>query len=83
MEINDKFVYVITEQKKYLSNVFRNIGFALVAPCGSILFQWIVSKNGAYFAHFLFSALSFFLGIVFMVIGYNFLEEKKSESRRI
>ena len=68
---------MISEQQKYLSSGFKNIGFACLGPCGAIFFQWIGSKNGAYFEHFLFSLLSFALGILFLCIGYNYLKEKK------
>lgn len=68
---------MITEKQKYISSGLKNIGFAMLAPFGSILFQWIVSKGGAYFEHFLHSVFSLLLGLIFMVIGYNYLEEKK------
>lgn len=67
---------MISEKQKYVSSGLKNIGFALSAPFGSILFQWIVSRGGAYFEHFLYSVLSLVLGIVFMIIGYKFLGEK-------
>ena len=70
---------MITEQQKYLSSGFKNVGFALLAPFGSILFQWIASKSGAYFEHFWFSMLSLLLGALFMIIGYKFLEEKRQK----
>lgn len=68
---------MISEQQKYISNGFRNIGFALLAPFGSILFQWIVLKDGAYFEHFGFSVLSLLFGLLVLYVGYKYLEEKK------
>ena len=73
------FLGMITEQQKYVSSGFRNIGFALLTPFGSILFQWIASKGGAYFEHFWFSVLSLLLGALFMIIGYKFLEDEKQK----
>ncbi len=67
---------MITEQQKYLSGIFKGIGFAMLTPFGSVIFQWIVSKNGAYFEHFIDSMIVLFIGIVLMGIGYKYLEEK-------
>ena len=73
------FFSVINEQQKYISSGFRNVGFALLTPFGSILFQWIAARDGAYFEHFWYSVLSLLVGIPFLYIGYKFLEEKKQK----
>lgn len=67
---------MVTKQQEYISSGFKNIGFALLTPCGSILFQWIVSQKGAYFEHFGFSVVTLILGLLSMYIGYKYLEEK-------
>lgn len=68
---------MISEQQKYMASGFKNVGFALFAPLGSILFQWIVFQKGAYFEHFYYAVVSLLLGIILICIGYKFVEEKK------
>ena len=38
----DIFLGMVTEQQKYISSGFKNVGFALLTPFASIIFQWIV-----------------------------------------
>ena len=68
---------MITEQQKYISSGFKNVGFALLTPFGSIIFQWIASQKGAYFEHFLYSVIALFIGMLLVYIGYKFIEERK------
>ena len=68
---------MVSEQQKYISSSFKNVGFALLAPFGSILFQWIVTPKIVYFEHFWHSVVSLVLGIILICIGYRFIEEKK------
>ncbi len=51
-----------TEQQKYDSGLLRNLGFAFLAPLGSIAFQVIVSKKD-------FSDFNLFLGIIVSIVG--------------
>ena len=62
-----------SKRQEYLSIVFRNLGFALFAlfaPFGSLLFQWIVFKKDVFDGHFYFSTIIFLLGALFIVLGY-------------
>ena len=68
---------MVTEQQKYISSGFKNVGFALLTPFASIIFQWIVFPKKAYFEHFLYSVIALFLGMILIYIGYKFIEEKK------
>ena len=68
---------MITEQQKYISSGFKNVGFALLTPFASVIFQWIISPKGAYFEHFWYAVISLILGIISIYIGYKFIEEKK------
>lgn len=61
---------MVTERQKYISEVFRAFGFALLTPLGSILFQWIVLEQGAFFDHFFYAVVVFFIGILFIFSGY-------------
>lgn len=70
---------MISEQQKYISSGFRNIGFALLTPFGSILFQWLVSREGAYFEHFWHSVISLLIGFLILYVGYEYLGEKKQK----
>ena len=67
---------MVTKKQEYLSGSFKNVGFALLAPIGSILFKWIVLQN-AHFEGFFHAVISLVMGFLFLWIGYNFLEEKK------
>ena len=51
-----------TEQQKYDSGLLRNLGFAFLAPLGSIAFQVIVVKKD-------FSDFNLFLGIMVSIVG--------------
>ena len=68
---------MITEQQKYISSALKNISFALMAPAGSITFQWLVLQHGAYWGHIGYSVLIFLLGMVFLLGGFVILQEKK------
>lgn len=70
---------MITEDRKYLSTTLRNIGFAFLTPFGSIIFQWIVFKKGAYFQHFLHSVLVLILGFILVYFEYRFVIEKRKD----
>lgn len=67
---------MISEQQKYFSGVLRNLGFAMLTPFGSIIFQWVVFEKGAYFEHFAHSVLIFLIGWVFIIGGYIWVREK-------
>ena len=56
---------MVNKQQEYVSGVLKNIGFAMLTPFGSVIFQWVVFEKGAYFEHFAHSVLIFlnWLGI--------------------
>ena len=68
---------MINERQKYNSGVLRNIGFALLAPAGSIVFQWIVLKKSLFLSHSIYAVISFILGWLFITAGNIVLMEKK------
>lgn len=70
-------IFMITEQQKYNSGVFRNIGFAFLAPTGSIVFQWIVLKKSLFLSHSIYAVISFALGWILIIIGNIVLKEKR------
>ena len=53
---------MITEEQKYDSSTLKNIGFAFLAPLGSIAFQVIVFKKD-------FFDFNLFLGIIVSIVG--------------
>lgn len=69
--------FVITEQKKYISGVLRNIGFALLALSAFIVFQWIVFKKSLFLGHSSYAVVAFLLAWVFVISDYAALREKK------
>ncbi len=66
---------MISEQQKYISGILRNLGFALLAPAGSIVFQQMVFQK-ALFNYFKEAVIVFLLGWVFMIGGFVALKEK-------
>ena len=67
---------MVTKKQEYISSSFKNLGFAFLAPFGSILFQWIVLQNAS-FDRLIHAIVSAVVGFILIGIGYNFLEEKK------
>ena len=68
---------MVSEKRKYISGVLRNIGFALLVPMSSIVFQWIVFRKNLLFGHFSYAVILFTLAWVFIAAGYVVLMEKK------
>ena len=65
-----------TEKQKYISVSLRTGGFALFAPLGSIVFQWVVFKKDLFLGNFNAAVIIFLLGLIVMAIGYLILKEK-------
>lgn len=70
-------VLMISEQQKYNSGILRNVGFALLTPVGSIVFQWIMLKKSLLFEHSIYAVISFMLGWLLIFAGNIVLMEKK------
>jgi len=58
----DIFFVMLTEEQKYDSSILKNLGFAFLAPLGSIAFQVIVFKKD-------FFDFNLFLGIIVSTVG--------------
>lgn len=71
------FYFMVSEKQKYVSSVLRNIGFGLLVPLSSIVFQWIVFRKSLFFGHSLTAVILFILAWLFIAIGYIVLEERK------
>ena len=67
---------MITEKQKYLSGIYKNIGFAFFTPTASIIFQWFVFEKGPYLEHFIYAIITSLAGFLFLTLGYRILEEK-------
>ena len=70
---------MITEQQKYTSSLLKNIGFALLTPCGSVAFQWIVFRKSLFLGHSLYAMIAFILAWILIGWGYLELEENNNE----
>ena len=69
---------MITEGQKYFSGIFRNIGFALLAPFGSIVFQAVVFKRDLFNSgYFWVAAIIVIISWLFFYLGYIFIREKR------
>jgi len=68
---------MVSERRKYISGVLKNIGFALLVPLSSIIFQWIVFRKSLFFGHSLYAVLLFIISWLFIGTGCFVLMEKK------
>lgn len=71
------FYFMVSEKRKYISGILKNIGFALLVPLSSIVFQWIVFKKSLFLGHFSHAVIAFIVAWVFIVSGCTVLVEKK------
>ena len=70
---------MISEDKKYISGLFRTFGIALLAPIGSIAFQYLVFNKNFLSGKTLLCLLAALLGWLSLFLGYNFIKEKKHD----
>ena len=68
---------MITEGRKYFSGVLKNVGFALLTPFASLMFQWLVFKKDVFSGNFYVTVLIFVLGFIVILLGYTPLKEKQ------
>ena len=68
---------VITEEQKYDSGILKNVGFALLTPLGSILFQGIVFKKNIFEGNLALGIIVCVVGCVLLYLGRNAVKEKK------
>ncbi len=75
---SDIFFTMITEDQKYVSGIYKNIGFAFLSPIGAIAFQYLVfDKPFTIVKLALCLSLSAISWILFY-IGYNYVQEKRN-----
>lgn len=65
-----------TEKQKYISGVWRNVGFALLTPTASVAFQWLVLQKGTPLQYSMLTVLPFIAGWSLIAYGYILLGEK-------
>ncbi|MBI3591211.1 MAG: hypothetical protein HY094_07555 [Candidatus Melainabacteria bacterium] len=70
---------MITEEQKYDSSIFRNIGFAFLAPLGSIAFQKIVSNKSISGTSLIMGIIVCVLGLILLYSGRFVLKEKNKK----
>ena len=68
---------MITEEQKYDSSVFRNIGFAFLTPIGSIAFQAIVLKKPFLESNYIIGIIVLVIGSILIFLGRVAIKEKK------
>ena len=69
---------MVTEQQKYMSGIFRNVGFATLAPIGSMIFQYLLFEKIFSFDKVLICATISMLSYFLFFLGYNEIKEKKN-----
>lgn len=70
---------MVTEQQKYDSGVLRNLGFAFLAPLGSIAFQFIVLKKHPLEGDLFLGIIVCIVGCIFLYLGRVVIKEKNDE----
>ena len=65
------------ELQKYDSGILRNLGFALLTPVSSIIFQGIVFKKPIWESNLLIGIIICVLGCILLYLGREVLKEKK------
>jgi len=69
---------MVTERQKYIAGGLKTVGFGLVAPSSTILFQWLVFEKSSFFGHFVHSCLVLILGIIVLYLGYKVLPNERN-----
>lgn len=70
---------MITEQQKYDSGILRNLGFAFLAPFGSIIFQGIVFKKAIWEGNLFIAIIVCVIGCILLYLGRVVLKDKNYE----
>ena len=60
---------MITEVQKYYSSVLKNIGFAFLAPLGSIVFQLVVFSKGLLVKNVIMGIIFTGIGLLLIYLG--------------
>lgn len=69
---------MITEEQRYYSGVLRNIGFAFLAPFGSIIFQSIVFKKNALLeSNLIVGIIVSMIGVLLIYFGTLPIKDKR------
>ncbi len=68
---------MITEEQKYISGIYRNIGFAFLSPVGALIFQYLISEKSFSVIRFLLCGLISAISWIFFYLGYNKVKERK------
>lgn len=65
---------MITEDKKYVSGILRNVGFAFLTPMGGMVFQYLLFETKFTIINVLLCVILALMGWVFFHMGYNNLK---------
>lgn len=68
---------MLNEQQKYDSGILRNLGFALLTPISSILFQGIVFKKDIFEGNIIVGIIVCVIGCALLYWGRMIIKEKK------
>ena len=68
---------MVTEDKKYISGLFRTFGIALLAPIGSISFQYLVFNKDFFSGKTFLCLLAGLLGWILLSVGYNYVKDRR------
>ena len=68
---------MITEDKKYVSGILRNVGFAFLSPVGGMAFQYLLFETKFTIINVLVCIVLALVGWIFFYMGYNNLKRQK------
>ncbi len=70
---------MVSEQQKYDSTIFKNIGLAFLAPIGSILFQGIVFKKDIFEGDLNVGIIVCVIGCFLLYLGRIAVKERNKQ----
>ena len=67
---------MITEDKKYISGILKNIGFSFLAPGGAMVFNYLLFENKFNLINILLCLVLALVSYIIFYMGYNYVREK-------
>ena len=75
--LDGKLLNMVTELQKYDSGILRNLGFAFLAPVGSIAFQGIVFNKNIFDGQLFTSIIVCVIGCILLYLGRHAVKERE------
>lgn len=70
---------MVTEKQKYVSSVFKNLGFSFLVPIGSMTFQYLLLEKRFSINKVIICSVISLLSWFLFYVGYNTVKESKND----